>query len=72
MDDKGYISYDYTIGDGGGGSGSVEVKEIFQGKEAGAMETLGYSGDGTLEGLRIEVVTLNEDGTVTFAIYEVE
>lgn len=72
VDDKGYISYDYTIGDGGSGSGSVEVKEIFQGKEAGTMETLGYSGDGTLEGLRIEVVTLNEDGTVTFAIYEVE
>lgn len=72
VDEEGCISYKYTLGDGGSGNGTVEVAEIFQGKEAGAMEILTYYGDGTLEGLCIEVVTLNKDGTITFAIYQVE
>ncbi len=72
VDKDGCISYQYTLGDEGGGSGAVEVAELFQGKEAGAMEILGYHGDGTLEGLCIEVAALNEDKTITFAIYQVE
>lgn len=64
----GTAAYSYDMGDEGGGSGLIFLDEAFPDKIPGSMAMLGYS-YGDLESLRIEVGVLNEDGTVTFAIY---
>lgn len=72
-DADGVASYSYDLGDEGSGSGALLVNVLFPDKKPGSMASDGYSySDNELESLRIDVATLNEDGTVTFAVYRLE
>lgn len=65
--------YSYDLGDDGSGSGVIFIDECFPDKKPGSMAVNGYSySDGGLEDLLVDVVTLNEDGSVTFALYRVK
>lgn len=68
----GIADYAYDLEDGGG-SGGLFVNELFPDKKPGSMASDGYSySDGGIESLLVHVCTLNEDGTVTFAVYRLE
>lgn len=69
-DEEGYFSYQYKIKGRSSGNGKVNVKDIFPDNKPGMCDqySYDYSDDG-LDSLVIEVYTLNEDGSVTFAIY---
>lgn len=69
-DENGNIKYSYEMESGAGGDGILAISEIFGDKEYGVPKITGYSyeEDG-LESLIIDVLTLNEDGTITFVIY---
>lgn len=68
-DNEGLVFYEYDLGeDGGSGSGFYEVTsetptEMYQ------INGYCYSQDG-LQSLRINVFVLNEDGTVTYVLYQ--
>lgn len=65
------VTYSYDLGDEGAGGGVAFLDEMFPDKKPGSMGISGYSySDRMLESLRLDVITLNEDGTVTFAVYE--
>lgn len=71
IDDEGVISYAYELEGGASGSGKDSVDFLFPDGIAGTNTIGGYSySDGGLEKLNIYVFTLNEDGTVTFVIYQ--
>ena len=71
-DADGIADYSYDLEDGGG-SGGLFVNELFPDKKPGSMASDGYSySDGGIESLLVHVCTLNEDGTVTFAVYRLE
>lgn len=65
-----YAPYAYDLGDEGGGSGAVFIDEAFPDRKPGSAAVIGcsYSEEG-LKSLRVDVAVLNEDGTVTFAVY---
>ena len=67
---RSYFSYQYKIKGRSSGNGKVNVKDIFPDNKPGMCDqySYDYSDDG-LDSLVIEVYTLNEDGSVTFAIY---
>lgn len=66
----GTADYSYDLGDEGNGRGVIFLDESFPDKKPGSMAVIGYSySDGELESLLVDVATLNEDGTVTFALY---
>ncbi len=68
-----YASYAYDLGDEGGGSGCIFMNEAFPDRKPGSASVTGYSyGEKGLEDLRVEAAVLNEDGTVTFAVYRVK
>lgn len=67
-DSQGYISYHYTEKGEMEFQGKLSVKDIFSGEQR--FMVVGCSGsEDDLEGLRIETVALNDDGTVTYAVY---
>ena len=67
-DADGYIQYSFDSEEYGGCSGSINVPLYF--KEKPQMVIHNYSfADNDFSSLRIETLTLNEDGTVTFAVY---
>lgn len=69
-DADGVAEYSYDLGDEGSGNGVVFVNELFPEKKPGSMGICGYSyGEKGLEDLKVDVVILNEDGTVTVALY---
>lgn len=69
-DADGVAEYSYDLGDEGSGNGVVFVNELFPEKKPGSMGICGYSyGEKGLEDLEVDVVILNEDGTVTVALY---
>ena len=66
----GTADYSYDMGEEGGGSGVIFMDECFPDKRPGSAAVTGYSyGDNGLIDLRVETAVLNEDGTVTFAVY---
>lgn len=67
-DENGTFRYSWELDSGMGGEGTGFVDSLFPDKKPG-LTIGGHSSEGTLESLCIEVYTLNEDGTVTFAIY---
>ncbi len=68
---KEVVSYAYDLGDHGGGSGIIFLDDVFPERNPGTSAVNGYHfSDNELDGLKIEVITLNEDGTVTFAVYQ--
>lgn len=69
-DADGTAEYSYDLGEEGSGSGPIFVDELFPEKKPGSMAVAGYSySDDGVESLHANVITFNEDGTVTFAVY---
>lgn len=65
-----YAPYSYDLGDEGGGSGCVFMNDAFPDRKPGTAAVIGFSyGEEGLKDLRVETAVLNEDGTVTFAVY---
>lgn len=72
-DEDGYISFGFNLEDGTTGNGTMPVDEIFPDGKTGIRQIKGmlYAGNGEgLADLLIEVFTLNEDGTVTYELYQ--
>ena len=69
-DEDGWIFHEYEL-ENGGGSGDICVEGLLSSGKPGDMEIkgYGYSEDG-LADLLIDVCILNEDGTVTFVVYQ--
>ena len=69
-DENGNFSYRYELPKGASGSGIYNVKVMFPDGKPGMYDQFGWSAsENGLEDLIIETYTLNEDCTVTFAIY---
>lgn len=67
-----YLRYAYELENGAGGSATVEMKTLFpDGKPGTVLGSWSYDDEG-LHSLRVEVFTLNEDGTVTFVLYRMK
>lgn len=56
-------------GRGGSGGCSISASLAFQDVGYGMTDQFGYAHSGTLDTLRVETFTKNEDGTYTFAVY---
>lgn len=70
-DEKGIVKFSYEFESGAAGSGTLNVNETFLKNEIGIPKIGGISySDSGLESMLMEVFILNEDGTVTFAIYK--
>lgn len=68
QDKEGTVSYTYELENGAAGSGEFLITEEMK---AGEYQIAGYSySEDALESLLIDVFVLNEDGTVTFVIYQ--
>lgn len=68
-DKDGCIAYGYDLGDEGAGSGEIPVDEIFPDGKTGVWNIKGCSYSNGIEDLLIDAFVLNEDGTVTYALY---
>lgn len=68
-DKEGYIRYSYELESGAAGSGEDSAWEMFPDKQPGTIHIGGYAGSDELEDLKIDVFILNEDGTITYALY---
>lgn len=69
-DENGIFEYSWEFESGAGGSCTQEISAAFPDGKIGMSDKFGYSCSETgLEELRIETLTLNTDGTVTFVIY---
>lgn len=66
------IPYSYDQGESGTSGSGVEFYDTLFAENAapGAMGLLGYMHSGDISDLEIPTMTLNDDGTVTFAIYK--
>jgi len=71
VDENGMLNVAPYEVEGRGGSGGCSISErwAFQDVGYGMTDQFGYSHSGTLDTLRIETFTKNEDGTYTFAVY---
>lgn len=70
-DTNGIVNYEYALEDGSGGTSTISINDVFPHGAANKLVINGYSySEDGLEGLRIETMTLNEDGTVTFVVYK--
>lgn len=69
-DEKGYLHSSYEMEDGASGHGDVLMEVLFEDGTPGMSPSISYNySDGGIESLNILTYTLNEDGTVTFAVY---
>ncbi|MCI9426943.1 MAG: hypothetical protein HFI81_04210 [Eubacterium sp.] len=68
-DKDGVLSYEYNLENGTGGSGTVNLKDLFPDQIAGTCNISDASSEGTVESIVITTFTLNEDGTVTLLLY---
>ena len=70
-DKDGCITIEYDLGDDGTASGALFVEKLLSSGRAGDLLIAGcnYSETG-LEDLKIDVCILNEDGTVTYVVYQ--
>lgn len=63
-------NYSYDLGEDGGGGGVIFVDELFPENRPGSMAVAGCSYSETgVEDLKVDVAVLNEDHTVTVAVY---
>lgn len=71
VDEEGYLNVaPYEVeGRGGSGESQISVSWAFKDMDYGMSEQFSYAHSGTLDTLRIETFTKNEDGTYTFAVY---
>ena len=64
------MTYNYTMEDGEGVGRYIERAREFPDGKPGMSERIGYFNDeGGVESLKMVTLTLNEDGTVTAAVY---
>lgn len=68
-DENGAITYSWMLESGAGGESTAYMDQIFPDGKPGTVIG-GYSSSDTLDSLCVDVYTLNEDGTVTVAIYK--
>ncbi len=76
-DEEGVITYEYELSDGSGGDGEQDFDTLFPDGKTGMSKNFSYSyscSDGSDEPdeVLIHTFALNEDGTVTFAIYKAD
>ena len=71
VDENGYLNVaPYEIeGRGGSGECSISASWAFGDLGVGMSDQFSYMHSGTLDSLRVETFTKNEDGTYTFAVY---
>lgn len=71
VDENGMLNVAPYEVEGRGGSGGCSISErwAFQDVGYGMTDQFGYIRSGTLDTLRVETFTKNEDGTYTFAVY---
>ena len=71
VDEEGMLNVEPYKIDGRGGSGEsrISVSWAFGDLEIGMSDRFTYMHSGTLDTLRVETFTKNEDGTYTFAVY---
>ena len=71
VDENGMLNVaPYEIeGRGGSGGCSISASWAFQDAAYGMTDQFSYAHSGTLDTLRVETFTKNEDGTYTFAVY---
>ncbi len=71
VDENGYLNVaPYEIeGRGGSGESNISADWVFGDLAVGMCERFSYAHSGTLDSLRVETFTKNEDGTYTFAVY---
>lgn len=71
IDEDGLVHYSYELDEIGQGDGMVCLDGMFADNQPGTKAISGYSDNGTgLAGLNIDVFILNEDGTVTYVLYQ--
>ena len=71
VDEEGWILAEYELEDGSGGNCAAYMDTAFPDRKPGICEQFDYSYTETgLEDLMIDVYILNEDGTVTFVVYQ--
>lgn len=71
IDADGLIYYSYKMDDGSAGSGAVAFDTLFPDGKTGISPAFSYSySDSGLADLCIDVFILNEDGTVTYVVYQ--
>ena len=69
-DAEGAVAYEYETDDRGSGSGTGYMEYLFPDQKAGMSDQFSYAySEGGLDDLVIQTFTLNEDKTVTFAVY---
>ncbi|SFB15500.1 hypothetical protein SAMN05216249_1119 [Acetitomaculum ruminis DSM 5522] len=70
-DKDGYLNYECVLPNGDLINSTSWIKELFPQKKAGMSDKFSYtSSEKGLKDLLIETYTLNEDGTVTYLIYQ--
>ncbi len=71
VDENGYTQYSYELENGAAGNGVLILDGMFPDDQPGMSPqfSYNYSEDG-LKDLLIEVFILNEDGTITFVLYQ--
>lgn len=71
VDEEGYLNVGpYEVeGRGGSEESRILASWAFLEEESGMIDRFSYAHSGTLDTLRIETFTKNEDGTYTFAVY---
>lgn len=68
-DEDGTIFLSYELENGAGGEGSFSVGDISSDMSVGAINIIGYNYSDGISDLRIDTLTINEDGTYTFVVY---
>ncbi|MCI8488750.1 MAG: DUF4179 domain-containing protein [Lachnospiraceae bacterium] len=69
-DENGMLAYEYATEDLGEGNGTISMELLFPDNRPGMSDVFGSSASGDeISDLAVETFVLNEDGTVTFAVY---
>ncbi len=73
VDSKGFYNYSYQTADGAGASFGI-ASSVFESNKAGEPFVYGYSvdGNGTENRAIFQIFTLNDDNSLTIALYEVK
>ena len=71
IDEDGLVHYSYELEDGRAANAGISLDGMFANNQPGTKAIPGCSENGTgIAGMGIDVFILNEDGTITFVLYE--